>query len=70
VFPASYFAPRMFAPRYWPKVGATILTEYVLFGDARDLSTPMLAVSLGPDLEYAEVATPLTAEALAPRTDA
>lgn len=21
MFPSSYFAPRMFAPRYWPKTG-------------------------------------------------
>lgn len=24
---ARYFAPRMFAPRYWPKVGDTILFQ-------------------------------------------
>lgn len=23
MFPAAFFAPRMFAPRYFPKVGAT-----------------------------------------------
>lgn len=50
-------------------IGEGEVTSYVVFGDAREIGTPMLTVSLGPNLECADVATPLIAEAIEPRTD-
>jgi hypothetical protein len=37
---ARYFAPRMFAPRYWPKVGATVViptAPYIVEATAQPL---------------------------------
>jgi len=36
MFPSRYFANRMFAPRYWPKVGFTVVfnAAWTVFANA------------------------------------
>lgn len=60
MFPAGAFAPRYFAPHYWPKIGAAAAAaaHIVIVGAIRDRTPVVLAMDATP-VVFARARSPL-----------